>query len=338
MIDIRKYCLKNNNTFKISVIADRYISFDDPFEFVDFAKENRNIFKRKFLLTGEGSNILYTRDFDGTVIQPKNRTISMVSQNNDYLFVKAGAGYNWDEFVDETMKLEAYGLENLSLIPGTVGASVVQNIGAYGAEAGDFVYSVEYLCLNDFTVKIISGDKCKFAYRDSIFKKELKDKAIVLNVTYKLNKIAIVNAEYADIQSFFESGEELTAQKIRNAVVEIRNKKLPDPEIIGNAGSFFKNPIIDDKLFKQVLAKHPRLRFYDLKNGSYKLAAGWLIDQCKLKGFEFNGAAVHENQALVLINKSGETTGSAVLELSNIIQEKVKTVYGVVLEPEVIIL
>ncbi len=338
MKDIQNYCLRDNNTFKISAKAKRFISFDNTSEFVDFANRNRDIFNNKFLITGEGSNILYTSDFDGTVIHPETKGFSVLSKEGDYIYIKADAGIVWDDLVAKTIEVNAYGLENLSLIPGTVGASVVQNVGAYGAEAGDFTHSVEYLCLTDFEIKTLKKEECLFAYRNSIFKNELKNKAIVLSVIYKLNKKAVCNAKYADIQRFFDESETLTPEKIRTAVIEIRNKKLPDPDLTGNAGSFFKNPIIEKQQFIRLQTEHPEVRYYELPDEKYKIAAGWLIDQCNLKGFEHNGAAVHENQALVLINKSGDINGNTVQELSNIIREKVKSKYGILLEPEVIIM
>jgi UDP-N-acetylmuramate dehydrogenase len=270
MKDLQNYCLKNHNTFKIIVNARRFISFENTLEFVSFANNNKDIFKEKFLITGEGSNILYTGDFEGTVIHPETKSLSVISEDKDFILIKADAGIIWDDFVAETMALKAYGLENLSLIPGTIGASVVQNIGAYGAEAGDFVDSVEYLCLQDFVVKTIDKKQCKFAYRNSIFKNDLKNKIIVLSVTYKLSKKTLCNTEYADIQTYCGQDDELTHEKIRNAVIEIRNKKLPDPDSTGNAGSFFKNPIINSESFDKEITisiyKNENLNSFDKRS------------------------------------------------------------------------
>jgi len=338
MKDIRNYCLKEHNTFKIDVLADRFISFDDSSEFIQFAQGNNALFNHKFLITGEGSNLLFTKDFNGTIIHPETKAIGVVRESSDYIYIKAEAGINWDDFVADTISRGGFGLENLSLIPGTVGASVVQNIGAYGAEAADFVDSVDYFCLSDFKVKTISKNDCDFAYRNSIFKNELKGKAIVLSVVYRLSKNAVCNTSYADIQNYFKAGEELNPSKIRKAVIDIRENKLPDHKKIGNAGSFFKNPIIEKQQFVELIKKCPDLRYYELPDDRYKLAAGWMIDQCNLKGYEHKGAAIHENQALVLINKSGKTTGDEVSELAEIVHAKVFQKYGVELEPEVIIL
>lgn len=332
------YCLKNNNTFKISVNASKYVEYSSNDEFVNFVNENHDVFKGNFLIVGEGSNLLFTKDYQGMIIHPKTNSIKIVSKDDSYIYVEADAGYDWDEFVEWTIQQNAFGLENLSLIPGTVGASVVQNVGAYGAEAGNFAHLVTYIDLNDFTVKTLSNNQCKFDYRNSIFKNKLIGKAIVLKVVYRLLKEESCNTNYTDIQNYLNGSKEVNPRIIREAVIDIRNKKLPDPDLVGNAGSFFKNPIINAEEFAKVSEKHPEIRYYTLADGTYKLAAGWLIDNCKLKGFEHKGAAVHENQALVLINKSGEARGSDVLDLSKIIQEKVFDVYGVKLEPEVIIL
>ena len=338
MKDIPNYCLKQHNTFKLDVKCKRYVSFDNLMEFVLFAKENQTVFRNKFLVVGEGSNILFTKDFEGTIIHPQIKKFGILRNTETEIIIQSEAGLNWDNFVEETLKLKAYGLENLSLIPGTVGASVVQNIGAYGVEVSDFVESVKYFCLEDFVIKTLTKEQCKFDYRNSIFKNELKNKAIVVAVNFKLKKQASCNTTYADIQRYFMSENDITPDKLRTAVINIRNEKLPDPVVVGNAGSFFKNPIITETVFNQLAVKFPDLRYYNLHNGNYKVAAGWMIDKCGLKGFEHNGAAVHENQALVLINKSGNASGKIIRELSEIIQEKVFDLFNVKIEPEVIIL
>ncbi len=338
MKDIPNYCLKSLNTFKIDVNADRFISFDNLYEFVLFVNENKDIFKQKFIVTGEGSNILFTKDFDGTVIHPETKSIGILNETDTHYIIQSEAGLEWDDFVEETLNMKAYGLENLSLIPGSVGASVVQNIGAYGVEVGDFVDKIKYICLEEFVVKTITGEDCEFSYRNSIFKNQLKNKAIVVAVDFKLKKKPDCNTNYADIKDYIADSEVVTPTFIREAVIKIRNKKLPDPDIIGNAGSFFKNPIIGKAQFDILRIEFPDLRYYDLNNGNYKIAAGWLIDVCGFKGFEHKGAAVHENQALVLVNKSGQAKGQDIKELADIIQARVQEKFGLILEPEVIIL
>ncbi len=338
MKDIQNYCLRDYNTFKIDVRAQRFISFDNNSEFVEFVNKHRNVFSENFLIIGQGSNLLFTEDFNGTIIHPETKSIRIINENEDSCFIQSEAGVIWDDFVSQTLGLKAYGLENLSLIPGTVGASVVQNIGAYGVEAGDFVHSVKYFCLEDFVIKTLNKEECQFAYRNSIFKNKLKQKAIVLSVDFMLTKNPDCNIDYTDIRNYFGNEKSITPELLRDAVINIRNKKLPDPDVTGNAGSFFKNPVINKQTFNQLKIKFPELRYYEMNDGTYKVAAGWMIDTCGLKEFEYNGAAVHENQALVLINKSGNATGKAIIELANIVKDKVFLEYGLVLEPEVIIM
>jgi UDP-N-acetylmuramate dehydrogenase len=333
------YCLRNHNTFKINVRAAIFAEYDTDEEIINYILKHDGKFQQvKLLILGEGSNLLFTDDFYGMVLHPKTNYISVISQDDEYYFVEAAAGVIWDKLVEYSIDNGAFGLENLSLIPGTVGASAVQNIGAYGVEASDFIHAVKYINLCTSKIESISGIDCKFSYRDSIFKSDFKNKALILSVTYKLNKTPKVKSEYADIKSHFNNKTEITPHELRDAVVNIRRNKLPDTEIIGNAGSFFKNPVVDKYKFEILLSKFPDLRYYNLDDGFYKLAAGWLIDKCGLKGFECNGAAVHENQALVLINKSGNAQGKDVLALAEIIQRKIKENFDVNLEPEVIII
>ncbi len=333
------YCLKNHNTFKINVSAAIFAEYDTDEEIINYILSHEGKFQQvKLLILGQGSNMLFTDDYYGMVLHPKTKYISVLSEDDENYLVEAAAGVIWDDFVEWSITKGAFGLENLSLIPGTVGASAVQNIGAYGAEASDFIHSVKFFNLCTSKIESLTGIDCKFSYRDSIFKSDFKNKALILSVTYKLNKIPKIKTDYADIKSYFDNKTDINPQELRDAVVNIRRKKLPDTEIVGNAGSFFKNPVVDKYKFEILLSKYPDLRYYNLDDGFYKLAAGWLIDKCGLKGYEYNGAAVHENQALVLINKSGYTQGKDVLALAEIIQKKVKENFDVNLEPEVIII
>lgn len=333
---LNNYSLKDNNTFKISALANRFVEFESDSEFIDFLKTDKNLNIENFLIIGEGSNLLFTGDYNGTVIHPATKNIDIVKEDEENIYVEASAGVVWDYFVEWTILNKAFGLENLSLIPGTVGASAVQNIGAYGVEAGDFIYSVKYVDIESAKVFNLFSKDCKFAYRDSIFKNELKGHFLILSVTYKLSKKPNVKIDYADIVNYFGEKKDINPGEIRNAVINIRNIKLPDPAITGNAGSFFKNPVVDQVKFELLYSKFPDLRYYTLADGNFKLAAGWMIDKCGLKGFAHNGAAVHDKQALVLINKSGEVTGHQILELSEIVKSKVFEIFGVNLEQEVI--
>lgn len=335
-MQIFKNCsIKKYNTFGIDVKASVLVEYDHDDEIIDFLKSNQDKIL-KLLVVGGGSNLLFQNDFDGLIIHPVGQRKEVIKEDENFIFIKASAGYVWDKFVEDTLNSKAYGLENLSLIPGTVGASVVQNIGAYGVEAKDFVDEVECLDLNSYEIKTIKKFDCKFAYRNSIFKNQLKDKVLVLNVIYKLFKQPKLNCEYTDIQKYFNGKTDVSAKDVREAVINIRNFKLPDPEQIGNAGSFFKNPIINQEKFDILIKKYEDLRFYNLPNGNYKLAAAWMIDKLGFKGFKHKGAAVHKNQALVIINETGEATGSDICELAEIIKEKVFQNFYVLLEPEVI--
>jgi UDP-N-acetylmuramate dehydrogenase len=332
----KNYCLKENNTFKVNVNADTFIEYDSDAEILLYFNDNKEIFSSNLMVLGEGSNILFTDNFTGTIIHPKTKEINILKEFNDKIFVKASAGVIWDDFVEWTIKNKAYGLENLSLIPGTVGAAAVQNIGAYGSEVGNFIDSVTYFDLKDKRVVTISGKECEFGYRCSIFKTELKNRILILSANFCLNKFPVLNTDYADIKNFFGTKTDINALELRNAVIQIRNNKLPDPKIIGNAGSFFKNPVVNREIFDSLVCEFPDLRYYILNDGNYKIAAGWMIDKCGLKGFEQNGVAVHEKQALVIINKSGNISGRDIVEFSEFVQSKVFEMFNIKLEPEVI--
>lgn len=334
---LKNYCLKSNNTLGVDAVASVYAKFDTDQEIIDYILTHNGKFKQvKHLVIGEGSNLLFTGDFFGMVIHPRTKDIIVNSEDKNYYYVTASAGVNWDEFVAKTLEMRAFGLENLSLIPGTVGASAVQNIGAYGVEAKDFIQKIKYIHLHTGEINTILGSDCNFSYRNSIFKNELKNEILILSVDFRLNKKCTLNFDYADINNYFQTKEGLSAHDVREAVIKIRNAKLPDPKLVGNAGSFFKNPIIGKEKFELLLKSFPDLRYYALDNGEYKLAAAWMIDKCGLKGFVHNGAAVHENQPLVLINKSGSAKGQDIKGLAYIIKEKVTEKFDVVLEPEVI--
>jgi len=331
------YSLKTHNTFGVEALASVYAEYDSDDEIIDYIRTHDDKFNQvKHLIIGEGSNLLFTGDYYGLVLHPKTKKISIVNEDNDFIYIEASAGVIWDDFVDWTIKHNAFGLENLSLIPGTVGASAVQNIGAYGAEAGCFIQSVKFVNLYSGEVLDIPNQECAFSYRNSIFKNDLKESALILSVTFRLNKNENVNIEYADLKKYFQETTNINASQVRIAIIEIRNNKLPDPKLIGNAGSFFKNPVVDKAKFEKLLIDFSDLKYFVLDDGNYKLAAGWLIDKCGLKGFEHNGAAVHENQALVIINKSGTITGKDIVELSDKIKLKVFENFEVNLEPEVI--
>ena len=288
------------------------------------------VINKDFVLLGEGSNCVFIEDYPGSVLQLALFGKNIVETNDSYV-VRVCSSENWHEFVKWSLENNVNGLENLALIPGTVGASPIQNIGAYGREVKDFIFEVEYYDLQCGEIKRLDNRECKFGYRDSIFKQELKGNAIILSVTFCFPKMWIPETSYGELTNL----EAPSPFDVFNKVIEIRRNKLPDPMFIGNAGSFFKNPVVSREaaeLLKQNYAFMPQ---YTLDNNSTKLAAGWLIDQCGLKGYELNGAAVHDQQALVLVNKSGNATGDDLIKLIKHVRKCVYNKFGVKLEPEV---
>lgn len=332
------YPLKSLNTFNIEVDAQYFAEVASIKELTELQKfiQSQNI---PFLILGGGSNILFTQDFRGLILKINLKGIDIITDTDGEVMIKAGAGEHWDEFVAYCVELGFGGLENLSLIPGCVGASPVQNIGAYGVEMKDFFISLEYYDFVSQKIRTFKKTDCEFDYRNSIFKNELKGKGVVTSVTFQLNKKPVLNLDYGSIK------EELnkmgvsnpTIKSVRDAVIRIRKSKLPDPSEIGNAGSFFKNPVVSAEKHEQLKSDFPNLVSFDQKNKAYKLAAGWLIDQCEWKGKRFGDAGVHKKQALVLVNY-GNAKGKEIFELSEKVLNSVQTKFGVVLEREVNVL
>ncbi len=327
--------LKPHNTFGIDVRAKSFVEVISVDELREIYSDKRFSADRKLILGG-GSNLLFTGNFGGLVIKNSIKGIALISEDKDFYYVKAAAGENWHEFVMYCVNRNYAGLENLSLIPGNVGASPMQNIGAYGVEVKDVFYELEAFDVNEKTVRTFNKDQCKFGYRESIFKREAKDKYVITSVTYKLCKQPIYNTSYGAIEA--ELGKmgvkELSVAAISQAVCNIRNSKLPNPKEIGNAGSFFKNPEVSKLKQEELLKAHPNIVSYSLENGSVKLAAGWLIEQCGLKGLRSGDTGVHKNQALVLVNY-GNAKGQEIYDLSQKVLDAVKEKFGVELEREV---
>jgi UDP-N-acetylmuramate dehydrogenase len=288
------------------------------------------------LIIGGGSNILFTKNFNGLVIKNNIKGISVVSENSETVVVKANAGENWHEFVMWCINKGYCGLENLSLIPGCVGASPMQNIGAYGVEIKNLFYELEAINMNNGKVDVFNNAACEFGYRESVFKTKHKGVFFITSVSFILTKTQNLNTSYGAINSELEAMKisTPTIKNVSDAVISIRNSKLPNPREVGNAGSFFKNPEVPKEKYEELKLLFENLVSYSLPNGNYKLAAGWLIEQCDLKGYEKNGAAVHIKQALVLINKNN-CSGLDVFELSNYVIQKVFDKFGVSLEREV---
>lgn len=325
--------LQPYNTFGINVSARYFITCTGVQELnaaLKFAADY------KWLMLGGGSNILFTGDYDGVVISNNLGGIDMVRQCGEEVLVKAGAGEVWDDFVRYTLNQGWGGLENMVHIPGKVGASPVQNIGAYGAEVKDVIESVEALCVADGTMHYFSNAECRFGYRDSIFKVELKGKYVITAVVYRLHTTQRVNIRYGSIAEELElmGKPSLTPLVVSEVVTRIRKKKLPEPDDLGSAGSFFKNPVVSGEQYNTIKEQFPGIPGYENGAGKVKVAAGWLIDQCGWKGYRQGDAGVHKHQALVLVNY-GNATGGDVVLLAGLIQDSVRQKFDIDLLPEV---
>lgn len=329
------YSLKNLNTFGINAFC-RYFTEFNTIDSLKETLEHKFAKTHQKLILGGGSNVLFTKDFDGIVLKNNISGIEKIKEDENHVYIKAGAGVNWHSFVTYCIENNLAGVENLSLIPGNTGASPMQNIGAYGVEVKDVIESVHGIFTNDLTEFTLTNSACKFTYRESIFKHELKNKAIITHVIYRLNKTPKFNTSYGAIEQELEKMgiKELSIKAISNAVCNIRRSKLPNPTEIGNAGSFFKNPTVDITTFEKLKTQFTDIPNYPQADGSIKLAAGWLIEQCGWKGFRKDDFGVHKLQALVLVNY-GNAKGGDIYRLSEDILQSVKEKFGVTLEREV---
>ncbi len=337
--------IKQYNTFAINVYANLFAKFnsvDELSELLEFNQPKTQNSKPQTLILGGGSNILFTKNFSGLVLKNELKGIKEIKEDEHHIYIQAGAGENWHQFVLHCIQHSWAGVENLSLIPGNVGASPMQNIGAYGAEIKDVFYSLEAYHIHDKKLVNFTLNDCEFGYRESIFKKKFKNEFVITSVTFRLNRIPAFNISYGAMSQELEKMgvKDLSLQAVSQAVVNIRSSKLPDPAVIGNAGSFFKNPEVNSSQFAVLSLQFPAIVGYPLPNGNVKLAAGWLIEQCgpsagtSWKGFRKGDAGCHEKQALVLVN-SGNATGSEIFDLSEEILQSVKAKFGVGLEREV---
>ena len=340
------FSLKKYNTFGIDVFARYFASFTTVDELaacldikqLSTTSHQPSIFNLQpsTLILGGGSNILFTKNFDGLVLKNDILGIEKIKEDEEYVYVKAGAGVNWHQLVVYCIDNNRAGIENLSLIPGNTGASPMQNIGAYGVEVKDVFFELEAFHLKEKTMVVFNLNDCGFGYRESVFKGKFKGQFVIMNVTYRLNKKPVFNTAYGAINQELETMgvKELSIRAISQAVINIRSSKLPDPAIIGNAGSFFKNPEIAAGSFEQLKNNFPQIVGYKLPNGNIKLAAGWLIEQCGWKGYRNGDAGCHAKQALVLVNYDN-AKGEEIYSLSEEIIKSVREKFGVVLEREV---
>lgn len=327
--------LKSLNTFGIEAKAREFVEIKSKEE-LEVLCMNFNLKDRKVLVLGGGSNMLLTRDVDGMVIKISIKGISIVAENENHVWVKAMAGEVWHDLVIWSIEKGFGGLENLSLIPGCVGASPMQNIGAYGVEIKHTFDSLEAIELDGGATKTFTTSECKFGYRESIFKQEAKGKYIILSVTFKLSKNPSFNTTYGAIQQTLQKNgiTQPTVKAISDAVIEIRSSKLPNPKVLGNAGSFFKNPEIPNAQFETLKQQFPDLVGYPASEGYTKVAAGWMIEQCGWKGKVVGNTGAHKDQALVLVNYGG-ATGKEIWQLAMDIQESVREKFGITISPEV---
>lgn len=324
------YPLLQHNTFGINVKAAHFVEFSSADDVREIAA---NLGDMRCLVIGGGSNLLFMGDYDGVILHSAIKGIEVIAEDDDCVTVRVGSGVNWDKFVAYTVQQGWQGLENLSAIPGEVGASAVQNVGAYGVEAGDLIECVETVSLCDGSERMFSRQECAFAYRDSIFKRSEKGKNVVTYVVYKLNKTPHYVLTYGNLREQCEAMGGVTAPNIREAVCATRALKLPDPAVVGSAGSFFMNPVVTADKAAQLKELYPAMPTYPAAGG-VKLSAGWLIDQCGWKQRSTSTVGVYPQQALVVVNLGG-ATGREVLEFAAMIQESVKEKFGVSIFPEV---
>ncbi len=329
--------LTTYNTFGIQVFAEEFSRFDCVETLHDIVSQHT---QKPLLILGGGSNILFTKDFDGLVLRNEIMGKTIVSENEDAVLVKVGAGENWHQFVVYCIENNWGGIENLSLIPGNVGASPMQNIGAYGIEIKDVFHELEAYHIPTGELKVFSHEECAFGYRESVFKRALKGQYVIVNVTFKLKKRNhVLKTSYGDIEGELKA-KNITSPTIRdvsNAVIAIRQSKLPDPKEIGNAGSFFKNPVVEKSVLEKIKNTYTNVPSYPVDDNHVKLPAGWLIDTAGWKGKRIGNHGVHAKQALVLVNYS-DAKGQQIYDLSTAILKDIYAKFGVELEREVNIL
>jgi len=329
MKDFCNYSLLAHNTFGIEARCSRFLEYST----VEEAQEIALLLKSPYLLIGAGSNLLLTGDFDGMVVHSALRGIEKINATH----VRCGSGEVWDDVVAWCVDHALYGAENLSLIPGEVGASAVQNIGAYGAEVKDFISSVEAVEIGTGKLCSFSREECKYGYRDSRFKHEWKNRYLITYVTYQLSiDSSLQRLDYGNIRSELEHRgiNQPTPLELRQVVIDIRNSKLPDPKVMGNAGSFFMNPVVERSKYEKLLRMYPQMPHYYIDENHEKIPAGWMIDQCGWKGRSLGPAGVHDRQALVLVNRGG-ATGADIVALCQRIQHDVHEKFGIEIHPEV---
>lgn len=328
-----QYPLHDHNTFGMHVKAQQFITYDTVDELVQVLAQLRGSGER-ILHIGGGSNLLFTRDFAGTLLHSGIKYIEEVTRDDREIVFRVGAGVVWDDFCAEMARNNFYGPENLSYIPGEVGASAIQNIGAYGVEVDSIIREVETIEVATGLPRVFEVPECEYGYRDSIFKNRLQGQYIVTAVVYRLSIVPVAHLDYGPLQQLKSLGEVPTAQAIRDAVIDIRRSKLPEPSELGSAGSFFKNPVVPVEAYRQLAANYTQVPHYVVNEQQIKIPAAWLIEQCGWKGKRHGGAAVYDKQPLILVNEQ-QATPADIMELADQIQQSVFEKFHIHLHPEV---
>ena len=332
--EFHQISLRDRNSFGVEQRAAHLVEFETP-------DDLREIFARgippRWMVLSGGNNVLFTEDYDGLLLTPVARQITILEERGETIRVRAEAGVEWDDLVEWAVERGLWGVENLSLIPGKAGAAPVQNIGAYGCEAADTIRRVEMFCVETATMLTLDAAHCGFGYRESVFKHALRGRVVITAVTFRLSRRPRPDLGYGDLLRETEARGGATLRNIREAVCAIRRSKLPDTAVLGNAGSFFKNPVVEAAVAERLRTDYPALPLYPAAKGRMKLAAGWLIEQAGMKGHREGCVGVHDRQALVLVNYGG-ATGGEVLALAHKVQEAVRAKFGVEIAAEVNVL
>lgn len=333
IVRYNQYDLRKHNTFGMDVKAEQFITYDTVDELIAVLAEIRQNGK-PILHIGGGSNLLFTKDFEGVVLHSNIKFIEYNIQDGEELKVRVGSGIVWDDFCAEMARKNYYGSENLSYIPGEVGASAVQNIGAYGVEVGSIIQEVETVEIATGCQRVFQAKNCAYGYRDSVFKNRLLGKYIVTAVVFRLSTVPKVHLDYGQLKELREQNIVPSAQMIRDAVITIRKSKLPEPEELGSAGSFFKNPVVPKVVYEDIAQAFSNVPHYIVDEENVKIPAAWLIEQCGWKGKTHGGAAVYEKQPLILVNKN-QATPTDIIELADLVQQSVFEKFHIHIYPEV---
>tara|TARA_Y100000590_G_scaffold468815_1_gene653277 strand:- start:1426 stop:2436 length:1011 start_codon:yes stop_codon:yes gene_type:complete len=326
------FSLKHYNTFNIDVRSDKFISINSEDQLIDFLSQHKG--EENIFFLGGGSNVLFSKDYNGTIIHISIKGKKIIEELDDKIIIEVSSGENWHDFVKWSIDNNYGGIENLSLIPGNVGAAPIQNIGAYGVELKDVFDSCRVLSIDSNEIKIFNKEECDFNYRSSVFKSSQKNKYVILSIRLKLTKEPhSYNLSYDSLRERFND-KEINLSNISEEIVKIRESKLPDPKKIGNCGSFFKNPFIESEKLDILLEKYPKLPYNKIENGLYKIPAAWLIEKMGFKNKSLGDAGVYINQPLVIVN-NGNASGSDILNFANSIKNSVKENFNIDLEEEV---